>query len=412
MKTVSKVLLILTLFVSVIANAQEIYIDFKDQPKWKQVLKMAKSQNKPIFVDAYTTWCGPCKIMDKEVFTEEHVANYFNTNYISVKMDMEKGEGIKLKDQWEISAFPTLLYFDSEGNITHRVVGAYNAKDFLVYSKMALDEDKMALNLQNRYDAGERGGTFIYNYLVSLRLGYYQELEREVANAYLSNLSNAQLLAKENWSVIRDFMKDPSTKQFQFLVTNIDKLKETNDLDEVNDKFYNTIDKQIQSWSYWYGGRPFETEKEAGLITFLQESNYDKAPALLAKLLANKYRRIDDKVQYLETLDYIVKFNLAGSSSTIVSYANNVMSTFKSESAWAKALNWLKIAEEKETKVEHKAAIFNAKSKVLEKLGNKSEAQLAALSAKKADQQAEDEGTKIHSIPAFKMIDMTPKKDK
>lgn len=410
MKTLFKICLTVALLMGGTSQAQESHVDFMMQPKWKQVLKTAKAQNKPIFVDAYTTWCGPCKIMDKEVFTDQYVANYFNTKYISVKMDMEKGEGIKLKDQWEVSAFPTLLYFDVAGNITHRVVGAYEADDFLVYSKMALDENKMALNLQNRYDAGERDGTFMYNYLVSLRLGYYEDLEREVANTYLSNLTNAQLLDKANWPVIKDFMKDPSTKQFQFLFSNIDKLRELHDPEEVNDKFFNTIDKQIQSWSYWYGDRPFETEKETALIHYLQESDYDKAPVLLAKLLANKYKRLDDKVQYLEAMDYIVKFNLAGSSSVIVSYANNVINTFKSESAWAKALNWLEIAEGKETKIEHKAAIFEAKSKVLQKLGKRSEAELAALAAKKADEQAEAEGTKIHSVPAMKMINMSPEK--
>jgi len=206
-------------------------------------------------------------------------------------------------------------------------------------------------------------------------------------------------------------MNDPTSRGFQYLVTNKDKLAEVIGEEEVNTKLFNTIDKQIEKWTYWYGKTPFETEKEDNLLKFLQESNYEKAPILLGKLLANKYKRTQDADQHINTLDYIVRFNLAQNTSTIVNYANIVLSTYKSESAWAKALLWLNIAEGKETKIEHMAAILNAKSKVLEKLGNKSEAEIAKLAAQKADKKAEDAGTKIISIPAFKMTGMQPKKN-
>ncbi|GAA3556020.1 thioredoxin family protein [Snuella lapsa] len=411
MKIVSRtIVLAFALILSISVNAQEHHIAFLKQPKWKKVLKMAKKQNKPIFVDAYTTWCGPCKIMDRDVFTNKAVADFFNESFINVKMDMEKGEGNQLKLDWEVKAFPTLLYFNADGEIVHRVVGAFGVDEFMNYSKMALDENKMAKNLQKRYDAGDRDGAFMYDYLVSLRLGYHKELETKVANDYLASLSNDDLLKEENWNVVKYFMKDPTSKGFQFLVNNQDKLAKVIGDEEVAAKFYKTIDKQIESWSFWYGDKPFETEKETSLITFLQQSNYDKAPVLLGKLLANKYKRLEDKEQYLSTLEYIVNFNLAEGSNRIVQYANNVMDTYKSDRAWAKALLWLKIAEAKETRVEHKVAILEAKSKVLGKLGNKTEAELAALAAKKADKEAEKAGTKIHTVPMMKMTGMTPKK--
>jgi len=132
MKILNKIVLIafVTLLTTAI-NAQESNINFENQPKWKKVLKMSKKQNKPIFVDAYTTWCGPCKTLAKEVFTQKKVADFFNENFINVKMDMEKGEGIALKTSWDIKAFPTLLYFNSQGEVIHRVVGAYGADEFL-----------------------------------------------------------------------------------------------------------------------------------------------------------------------------------------------------------------------------------------------------------------------------------------
>jgi len=399
-------IVVLALIISTTAIAQESHINFTNQAKWKKVLKMAKKQNKPIFVDAYTTWCGPCKIMDREVFTNKEVADFFNENFINVKMDMEKGEGIALKTDWEIKAFPTLLYFNSNGEIIHRVVGAYEAQEFLGYSKNATNENLMAINLQKRFDAGERDGAFMYEYLVSLRLGYHKELEAQVSGDYLNSLANEDLLKEENWNIIKHFMKDPTSKGFQFLVNNQNKLIEVVGKEEVDSKLYKTINKQIETWSYWYGKTPFETQKEKNLIAFLQQCKYDKAPILLGKLLANKYKRLEDKDQYLTTLDYIVKFNLTEGSSTIVHYANTVLDTYTSEVAWAKALAWLNIAEVKETRVEHKAAILLAKSKVLTKLGNKTEAELTLLAAKKADKEAENAGTKIKVIPMMKMTGM------
>lgn len=411
MKIVSRTLLMaFALIFSLSIKAQESHIDFMSQPKWKKVLKMAQKQNKPIFVDAYTTWCGPCKIMDRDVFTDKEVAHFFNENFISVKMDMEKGEGNQLKIDWDIKAFPTLLYFNPKGELVHTVVGAYEADEFLEYSKMGIDENLMAVNLQKRYDAGERGGAFMYSYLVSLRLGYLKELEAKVSTTYLETLPKDALLSLENWKIVKYFMKDPSTKEFQYVVSNMEKLKKVVDAEEVETKIYKTIDDQILEWTYWYGNTPFETEKESNVIAFLQQSNYDKAPILLGKLLANKYKRLDDKDQYLSTLDYIVKFNLAQDSGTIVQYANNVMDGYNSDRAWAMALQWLNIAEAKEARVEHRVAVLEAKSKVLAKLGDKTEAELAAMAAKKADKEAEEAGTKIHSIPAFKMTGMTPKK--
>ncbi|MCK0131398.1 thioredoxin domain-containing protein [Flavobacteriaceae bacterium F08102] len=392
--------------------AQEYNINFHHDLKWKKALKMAKKQNKLIFVDAYTTWCGPCKTLAKEVFTQEKVANYFNENFINLKVDMEKGEGITLKDTWKVSAYPTLLFINADGVIEHTVVGASGADEFLRYAKMALDDDLKAINLQKKYDEGNREPTFMYNYLFSLRLGYLKDKEREVANAYLASLTKDDLLKVEYWDFIKDFVNDPSSKKFEYIVTNRQKLYDVVGKEAVNEKIYNTYADQLQSWSYWIeGNAPFETEKEESIINFLQASDYDKAPTLLSKLLANKYKREGKNELYLATLDYIVQFNLEKSPRAIVDYASTVLKHFESSNiALAKALNWINIADAKEKRVEHRVAILETKSKLLTKLGNKTEAELAALAAKKAEDAAIKAGTKINSVPAFQMLRMKPKK--
>ena len=68
-------------------------ITFIEGKPWKEVLALAKRSNKLIFLDAYATWCGPCKDLQRDVFTDNEVAKVYNPAFINVKMDMEKGEG-------------------------------------------------------------------------------------------------------------------------------------------------------------------------------------------------------------------------------------------------------------------------------------------------------------------------------
>ncbi len=112
-------------------------IKFTKAP-WEKVLKKAKKEGKNIFVDSYTTWCGPCKLMDKKTFTDPAVAAFFNENYINVKMDMETPEGIALNQYFYVSVYPTLLFLDSNGNTLEKATGYRSAEPFLELGKKAL----------------------------------------------------------------------------------------------------------------------------------------------------------------------------------------------------------------------------------------------------------------------------------
>lgn len=102
-----------------------------EQGSWADVKAKAKKENKMIFVDAYTTWCGPCKVMSKNTFTDKSVGEYYNANFVNYKFDMEKGEGPAFANEFSIQAYPTLLYFTSAGEVAYRTEGAQNATQFL-----------------------------------------------------------------------------------------------------------------------------------------------------------------------------------------------------------------------------------------------------------------------------------------
>lgn len=98
------------------------------QGDWLELLGKAKTENKLIFVDAYTTWCTWCKEMDKENFTDSIVGLFMNEHYIPVRLDMEEGLGLKMAIKYRVNAFPTFLVFTSDGQLVRRVMG-YRKKD-------------------------------------------------------------------------------------------------------------------------------------------------------------------------------------------------------------------------------------------------------------------------------------------
>lgn len=109
---------------------------------WKEVLATAKKENKLIFLDAYTTWCRPCIMMAKNVFTLDHVAEYYNANFINVTMDMEKGDGPALVKKYKIKAYPDFLWIDGDGKVVHRNGGYKEADVFIATGKEANSKKK------------------------------------------------------------------------------------------------------------------------------------------------------------------------------------------------------------------------------------------------------------------------------
>ncbi|HEX6913620.1 MAG TPA: thioredoxin fold domain-containing protein [Chitinophagaceae bacterium] len=133
MKKLSCLLLSFALLASVNAAG----IQFVKNMSWKQILQLAKQQNKMIFLDAYASWCGPCKYMERDIYPQDEVGAYYNGNFINVMMDMEAGEGITLSEEFGITAYPTFLFISASGKVLHKSVGAMEADEFIALGKEA-----------------------------------------------------------------------------------------------------------------------------------------------------------------------------------------------------------------------------------------------------------------------------------
>jgi thiol-disulfide isomerase/thioredoxin len=104
-------------------------INFQDL-RLEEALEKAKKENKKVFIDVFTTWCGPCKVLDKYVFQTKGVGDRMNAEYVSIKVDAENSPDQLSVLAYGIEAYPTMLILDGDGNEVHRIVGSLSVESF------------------------------------------------------------------------------------------------------------------------------------------------------------------------------------------------------------------------------------------------------------------------------------------
>ncbi|OMP30154.1 hypothetical protein BKM32_12250 [Mangrovimonas sp. DI 80] len=117
----------------------------------EEALVKAKKENKLVFIDFYTVWCGPCKKMAKDIFPLASVGEVYNKNFINLKLDAEK-EGQAVAKQYNVTGYPTLLYLDADGKILLKDT-AFKAEDtFIEMANRAVSSVNSKYSLENLQD--------------------------------------------------------------------------------------------------------------------------------------------------------------------------------------------------------------------------------------------------------------------
>ncbi|MFV0566309.1 MAG: thioredoxin fold domain-containing protein [Flavobacteriaceae bacterium] len=165
---VNKKILIFILLLPFLGISQGINFE---KGSFQQAFNKAKSENKVLFVDGYAVWCGPCKRMAQTVFLEEEVGAYFNTNFVSYKLDIEKGNGPKLKEKYGIQGLPGYVFIDANDEVVYRFDKAMPAAEFLKEAQNAMasanDPDSVG-RLAELYNSHKTNEAFVQKYLNKL----------------------------------------------------------------------------------------------------------------------------------------------------------------------------------------------------------------------------------------------------
>lgn len=369
------------LFFAVIAFGQGIKFE---EGNFKSLLAKAKKENKLIFIDAYAVWCGPCKLMVKNIFPLKPVGDYYNANFINAKIDMEKGEGIDLAKKYNVKAFPTYLFINGDGEEVHRTLGYVEEKDFIQFAMDAGDPNKRLTSLKQKFEKGEKDPEFLKN-LAGLTIYNDADFAGKVLNRYFSakttlDKDDVQMLLSGTQST-----ESPLYKIFQDKKQEIIKVMPADryEMFEKNIKL-NTIMKKTYSadtkkWNDAY----FYTETQK----FMTKEESEK---LLKRAKSNRALKEKDFATYEKmTLDLYKDYS-AANSEELNSIAWNFFENVSTKSSLETAVQWAQESVKKNENYANTDTLANLYNKVGDKKNAKLWAEKSIALGKAAGEDTAD----------------------
>lgn len=211
-----------------------------EELSFNQALEKAKVENKLVFLDCYTSWCGPCKGMLDNVFSLDKAGEYFNPRFINLKIDMEKGEGRELAKRYSIKAYPTFLLLRSDGAVQHRIVGGASIDDFIEKIARGSQKSTSLLYSEEGYQSGKRKPTDLLNYYLALQDASEKTKLKEIALELFNLLSPKEKVQKRYWPIYNHKLIFPNEDYFQYLVDNKSKFDKQIGKEIVDNYLYNS----------------------------------------------------------------------------------------------------------------------------------------------------------------------------
>lgn len=265
---------------------------------WEEALAKAKAEEKPIFVDAFTTWCGPCKVMSKSVFTDSRVGELYNASFVNMKIDMEQAPGLHFQETYPVSAYPTLYYINFDGAVLKKIVGAQQIESFLRIGQSVLASSGAGADNTALYEKGDRSPEVVYKYIRSLNQSGKSSLK--VANEYLRGQQD--LSSEMNRKIIFEAAQEADSRIFDLLVQNRQAIAALFPEPAVSEKIYSaclkTADKALDSKNEDL----LQEAKEKMKLHYPQRAKAFAARVDMEKALLNK-----EVKNYLKALDQFTK---------------------------------------------------------------------------------------------------------
>lgn len=237
------VLLFTCMFIIVFVFAQT---NFQELTLAK-ALEKAKIENKYVFVDCYTSWCGPCKMMAADILPLKEVGEYMNATFVSVKFDMEKGEGRDIQQKYKVSFYPTFLVLNVDGSLLHAVVGASaTGEEFVAKVKEAFDENS-AGKLAVEYEKGNRDKDFLMTYIKALVKACDIEKAHKISEDVLASLSDDEKCTKPYWFIYENLDLSPvGSNNMMYLLQHVGQFRQGVGVEKVDSVVGNLFAIQLE----------------------------------------------------------------------------------------------------------------------------------------------------------------------
>ena len=180
-------------------------------------LAAAREQGKKVFLDVYTTWCGPCIVMQETVFPLPEVGEYFNARFVNYKLDAEDESvmGPEIAARYGVKAYPTYLILDSEGAEIGRAASGMSGDQFIaLFSQMLGETESQFGAIKARFDAGDRSPKVVQEYLdaaiVDQGAGGDFDLQRfmelkKVATDYFASRDHSDLINETDARLVASY---------------------------------------------------------------------------------------------------------------------------------------------------------------------------------------------------------------
>lgn len=384
-KVIATCLAVCTMLLSALAQTGG-GIKFEHGLSWQQVKEKAKAENKFIYVDCYTTWCGPCKAMAKNIFPQPKAGEYFNSHFINVKIQLDTTAkdnqevkawyqaGRDIAKEGEVSAFPTSLFFNPNGELVHRIPGAPNNVDeFIDYAKAARDTNMQYFTLRNKYKNGDRSPELLRNATYALkRDGNNKDRAVFIANQYIASQKNdADWFTKDNLEFLAAFTKSSGDKGFKIFLNYPEKTDSI-----LGAGVANSIIMPIIATEEIAKKMDFNQENIAWDV--LQSEMVAKYPItapmadeLMVPAKLSFFKAKSNKKKIVEILlGYMEKYGKNASAEELNNHACDIFDNATDKATLAIAEGWSKRAYE----LDPRAASMDTRANLLYKMGKKAEA--------------------------------------
>ena len=380
---------ILTLLCSALlatVYAQNRSIEFRDGT-WQEITEQARKEKKMIFVDCYTSWCGPCKMLAKNIFTQDSVADFYNGNFVCFQIDMEKGEGPELAKKYSVAAFPTLLYIDAQGELKHCVVGYQQAGELIQNGRNALIGQNTLPDFQKRYEAGERDPEFVKEYIEALYKAYRPRLQREVATEYINTLSERDFYTRETWNIIIKNLSDPLSPVLKKVAANKFRFSQVVAKDTIDIFLDYTLKSAVNGFLWWTPDKgAFNQQRYDDLLAYLFTQNLPKVPQYIATLYAAKYLKTGDMRGMLDEMRNSLHYGIFYDPQDKLDFIRNSfrhIETLGDKDFLQEANVWLDACMETAPTGYYKSEYMKVKARILRALGKTDEAEALEREAPK-----------------------------